>query len=51
MFNMILALLVEKEIVTQKEGELLSKEVGNAMLPSDFRATQRVLKKITQKIK
>lgn len=51
MFNMMIALMVDKLIITEKEGELLSKELGTAMLPSDFKATQRTLKKIMQKLK
>lgn len=50
MFNMICAILIEKKVITEKEGELLAKELGTAMLPSDFKASQRTLRKILHKI-
>lgn len=50
MINMFLALLVDKLILTQKEAEVLSKELNNSVLPSDFKNAQRVLNKMLQKI-
>lgn len=50
MFNVLLALLVEKLIITQTEAEALAPVLSESMLPSDFRETQRMIKKILQKI-
>ena len=50
MLNMILGLMVEKLILTQKEAEYLSKELNNSVLPSDFKNSQRVLNKMLKKL-
>lgn len=50
MFNIFLALLVEKLIITEKEGKELAEKLGTSMLPSDYKEAQKVLKKILLKI-
>lgn len=50
MMNVILALLVEKLILTQKEAEELSPILNESMLPGDFRESQKMLKKILKNI-
>lgn len=47
---MILGLLVDKLVLTQKEAEHLSKELNSSVLPSDFKNAQRVLNKIIKKL-
>lgn len=48
--NIFIALLVEKLILTEKEGKALADKIGTAMLPSDYREAQKLLKKILNKI-
>lgn len=50
MLNMILALLEDKKIITDKEGTLLAEKIGTSMLPSDYREAKRLLKKILAKL-
>lgn len=50
MFNILIALLVEKLVITEKEGKALAEQLGTAMLPSDFREAQRLIKKILAKL-
>ena len=51
MFNIVIGILVEKHILTEKEGTELSEKLGTAMLPSDYRESQRMLKKLFAKLK
>ena len=50
MFNTVVALLEAKGIITEKEAEKLAKELGTALLPSDYRETKRLIKKILIKL-
>ena len=50
MLNILIALMVEKLILTQKEGEALAKKLGESILPSDFKESQQFLKKIIAKL-
>lgn len=50
MVNIFIALLVEKLILTEKEGKELAEKLGSSMLPSDFKEAQKVLRKILQKV-
>ena len=50
MFNVVIALLEEKGLITNVEAKELSAKLGTAMLPSDYRETQRLIKKILAKL-
>lgn len=50
MFNVVIALLVEKLILTEKEGIELAEKLSTAMLPSDYKQSQKLVKKIIDKI-
>lgn len=50
MFNVFIALLVEQLVLTQKEGEVLAKELSASMLPSEFREAQKLVRKIKAKV-
>jgi hypothetical protein len=46
----MIAILEDKNILTKEEAKELSDKLGVAMLPSDYRETQRLIKKILSKI-
>ena len=50
MLPVLMAILAEKLVLTEKEAELLSKELGTSMLPSEFKAARRVVRKILQQL-
>ena len=50
MINLFIAILVEKLILTQKEGEALAEKFSASMLPSNFKEMQRMIKKVLQKL-
>lgn len=50
MLNMMIALLLEKEIITEHEALGLVEELKYATLPGDFPSAQKSMKKMLAKI-
>jgi hypothetical protein len=44
--NILCALLVEKLILTDKEGRELASKLGKVMLPSDYDEAHKLIKKL-----
>lgn len=49
-FNIMCALLVEKKLLTEKEGAELAEKLGNSMLPSAYKESQKLIRKILEKL-
>lgn len=45
MLNMIMAILIEREVVTETEGKALVDKILHSTLPADFASSQKLLKK------
>jgi len=45
-----MALLVEKLVLTEKEGEALAKALNNAILPGDYKEARGTLKRILKNL-
>lgn len=50
MLNTFIAILIEKEILSEAEGRALAEKVGVATLPSDFDAAWKQVKKFMAEI-
>jgi transcriptional regulator CtsR len=50
MINTVIALLVEKNLMTKEEGESLAKKLRDATLPSDFNLAHAQVKKFLKSI-
>jgi hypothetical protein len=48
--NLFIAILVEKLIITEKEGEALALHFNSSMLPSNFKEMLKMVRKVLQKV-
>jgi hypothetical protein len=50
MINSFIAILIEKKVLTQAEGEAIAKKLQNATLPYDFPSSHAQIKKFFKQI-